>query len=175
MAVWHTSNSGEDSVGGFGGSTVDPVAKSSFTVQTPWTAEKVFAYMADLTNLPLWDPGVHKVTQIGGSEPGLDAAFEVTVDGFSGPMTLTYVVTSFVRPERFRVKAEHDLLASNDETAIVSNDDGCTVTYSAELILAQSVGITDDAFSKTFEILASRAAHGLAEAIEGSVSQRRPS
>ena len=123
--------------------------------------------MADIQNYKVWDPGVHDVELVVGDGPGLNSAFAVTVDGFSGPMTLTYVVTSFDSPNRFSVKAEHDLLTSLDETTVVASGDGSLVTYAAELTISDSLGISDEDFAKTFKIVGNKAAVGLAEALEG--------
>ena len=124
--------------------------------------------MAELRNLTAWDPGVHTVEQVVGEQPGLNAEFNVTVDGFSGPMTLTYVMTGFKSPQHFSVKAQSDLLTSHDQTTVVATDEGCTVTYSAELTLNDSVGIADEEFATTFNIVGDRAARGLAKALEGT-------
>ena len=83
-------------------------------------------------------------------------------------MTLTYVVTSFESPTSLRVKAENDLLTSHDQTTVVAEDGGSIVTYSAELTLSASLGISDEDFAKTFEIIGNNAGVGLAAALEGS-------
>ena len=144
------------------------MAQYSILINTPWSVERAFEFMADLRNLETWDPGVHNVELVAGDEPGLDAAFDVTVDGFSGPMTLTYVVTGFESPQRFSVKAENKLLTSLDDTTVVAAQEGCTVTYSADLTLSKSLGISNEDFAKTFKIIGDNAARGLAEALEGT-------
>lgn len=143
------------------------MAQHSISVKTPWSVERAFEFMADIRNYKAWDPGVHDVDLVAGDGPGLNAAFAVTVDGFSGPMTLTYVVTSFDSPKRFTVKAENDMLTSLDETTVVAAGEGSLVTYAAELTLSDSVGISDEDFAKTFKMIANKAADGLAEALEG--------
>lgn len=144
------------------------MALCSFSIKTPWPAEKVFEFMANLRNLTAWDPGVHNVEQVVGEQPGLNAEFNVTVDGFSGPMTLIYVMTGFETPHSFSVRAKSELLNSYDQTTVVATGEGCTVTYSAELTLNDSLGIADEVFAKTFNIVGERAACGLAEALQGT-------
>ncbi len=144
------------------------MAEHLISIKTPWSPERAFEFMADLRNIKNWDPGVHNVELVAGDGPGIDSAFDVTVDGFSGPMTLTYVVTSFESPTSLRVKAENDLLTSHDQTTVVAEDGGSIVTYSAELTLSASLGISDEDFAKTFEIIGNNAGVGLAAALEGS-------
>jgi hypothetical protein len=145
------------------------MAQHSISIKTPWSPERAFEFMADLRNIKDWDPGVHSVELVAGDGPGMDSAFDVTVDGFSGPMTLTYVVTSFDSPKSLSVKAENDLLTSHDHTTVVLADSGSIVTYSATFTLSDSLGISDDDFAKTFEIVGNKAGVGLAGALDGSL------
>ena len=49
------------------------------TVRSPMSAHEAFAFMADLRNFAVWDPGVVKVTQVQGDGPGPDTVFDVVV------------------------------------------------------------------------------------------------
>ena len=66
------------------------MARYSTTVRTPRSPDEAFAYMADLRNFALWDPGVTRVTQVHGGDGvhgeggGPKSVFDVVVKSVGG-------------------------------------------------------------------------------------------
>lgn len=125
-------------------------------------------YVADLRNLPEWDPGVVTATQAEGAGIDLGAVYEVTL----------------ARPPRYRLRyevTEHDpgrsttliarsrIFTSIDRVEAVPADDGSgsVVTYDAELRLNGILRVADPALRIAFERIGDRAAAGLRAALEG--------
>lgn len=148
------------------------MAKYTVHVLTPMPPDEAFAYMADLRNFANWDPGVKNVEQIVGDGAGPDAEYDVTVDGFSGDMTLRYVTKTWDPPRSMFVRAESTSMTSEDTITVREADDadlagGSMVTYDAELTLDASMGIADTELQQTFNIVGGKAAAGMVAALDG--------
>ena len=136
-------------------------------VRTPKSAEGSFAYMADLSNFAEWDPGVTEVEQVTGDGAGPDAAFDVTVKGLRGTMTLRYETTSYDPPSTVVAKASSRLLTSLDRITVRAEEAGSIVTYDAELTLNGVLGLADPLLGRVFDKIGDRAAAGLIRALDG--------
>jgi carbon monoxide dehydrogenase subunit G len=143
-------------------------------VRTPLLADDAFAYMADLRNFAVWDPGVTEVEQIRGEGGGSDAEFDVTVKGFTGPMTLRYRTVEYVPARRVVVRADGDRLTSLDVISVHALEHGAVVTYDAQLTLGGALRLTDPLLRLAFRRIGDRAAHGLVRALDGSLTDAPP-
>ena len=148
------------------------MARYQVTVRSPLTPADAFAYMADLANFAEWDPGVTKVTQVVGDGAGPDAAFDVSVKGFVGDLTLRYETIEYEAPEHLLVVTESPLLISRDTVTVEAEGDGSLVTYDAVLELKGLFRLSDPLLGIAFKRIGDRAAKGLIKALEGArVSQ----
>ena len=55
------------------------MARYSTTVHSERPASVAFTFVADLSNLPQWDQGVQRVSQIRGDGLGAESAYEVVL------------------------------------------------------------------------------------------------
>jgi len=133
------------------------------SVATTRPAEEAFAMMADMTRFAEWDPGVQSAEQVSGTEPGLDAAYRLVVDGVGpAPATpLTYVMKEFEVGRRYRAEAQAKFFASDDIVSVTPTDDGCVVTYGADLVLSGPFKIFDPLLKPIFNKIGDAAAAGL--------------
>jgi carbon monoxide dehydrogenase subunit G len=147
------------------------MARYSTTVRTPRPPDEAFAYMADLRNFALWDPGVTRVTQVHGEGGGPTSVFDVVVRSVVGGTTLQYVTTRYDEPRSVQVEARSSLLTSIDRIDVVADSEGSgtgsLVTYDAELRLNGPLGVFDLGLKPVFKRIGDRAAAGLARALEG--------
>ena len=139
------------------------MARYTTTIRTPWSAERAFDYMADLRNFEKWDPGVRSSRLVAGTEPGLGAAYDVTVTGTE----LRYKVTEFVRPTRTVAEAESARLRSYDVIDIAPNGSGADVTYDATLELKGLFRVVEPVMRIIFRRIGDKAGAGMARALEG--------
>lgn len=137
-------------------------------VRSPWSADRAFAYMADLTNFPEWDPGTKSARQVAGEGAGPDAAFELTVAAAPSDIDLTYRTVEWDPPRGVYLVAEGRWLTSKDRISVAPEEAGCVVTYDAELTLRGVLGIADLALRPVFQRIGDKAAAGLREALEGT-------
>jgi hypothetical protein len=136
-------------------------------IRTPLAPGVAFAFMADLTNLERWDPGVVRAEQATGVRPGPDAAYDITVKGKRKP--LRYVVDEYEAPARVVVQARSRMLTSLDAITIDADGDGAVVTYDARLTLNGPLAAADPIVRGAFARIAARAADGLIQVLNGTL------
>lgn len=139
-------------------------------VRTARTPRDVFAYLADLRNFAEWDPGVKAVTQVEGSGGGMDAVFDVTVDGPGPDLTLRYRTEEHDAPRNLLVVARSLIFTSIDRVTVDPDGTGSVVTYDADLRLNGILGIGDLGLRLMFGRIGDRAAAGLRRALGGQVA-----
>ena len=109
------------------------MARYVVRVRSPLAPGIAFAYMADLTNFPRWDPGVAACRAGGRGPAGTDATYDVSVSGMRTPMR--YVTNEFEPPTRVVVQARARFLTSLDAIAVAPEGAGSLVAYNARLTL----------------------------------------
>lgn len=107
----------------------------SFTVTTPKPAEEVFDYLADMRNLPEWDPEVAAAWQTGGGEAvRVDAAFRLEVArGYPPRPGIDYQVVELERPSRIVARGVSRVIDGVDTYTIAPEGGGSKVTYASEI------------------------------------------
>lgn len=146
--------------------------KYQTTVRSSWTAERAFEYLLDLEHFTDWDPGVKRSARVAGSEPGLGAAFDVTVSAPGKDLTLRYETVAVNPPRRFEVRAETSMLRSVDVISIEpdARGAGCLVSYVADLALKGPLRIGDPLLTLAFRRIGNRAATGLRAVLDGDAA-----
>lgn len=136
-------------------------------VRTPMSAEKAFAYMADLRRFAEWDPGVRRAVQVEGDGGGPEAVFDVTVATLGPDLTLRYETTEYDAPRSVRVVAKSAWFTSDDRIRVETKRGKTIVTYDAELRLNGLLGLFDPGLRLAFGWIGDRAAAGLRKALGG--------
>lgn len=124
--------------------------------------------MSDLENFAEWDPGVTSAKQVAGDSPGRGAAYDVSVKGVVGDMTLQYRINEFDSPERLVARAESRLLTSVDTVIVRPDGSGSVVTYDADLTFNGPLGLADPLLGLAFDRIGDRAAEGLVRVLDGT-------
>jgi carbon monoxide dehydrogenase subunit G len=143
------------------------MARYSTTVRTPRSPAEAFAYMADLRNFAVWDPGVTRVNQVHGEGGGPTSVFDVVVKSVGGGTTLQYITGLYDEPRSVQVEARSSMLTSIDRIDVVPDGDGSLVTYDAELRLNRVLAVFDPVLQLAFKRIGDRAAAGLERALDG--------
>ncbi len=137
-------------------------------VRTAMPPAQAFAYMADLSNLAEWDPGVDRAEQVAGDGAGPGAAYDVSIKVPLRAMTLRYeTVASDGSSTTMTAVAENAFITSRDTITVEVDSSGSIVTYDAELKLKGLLGLADPLFGLMFNQIGDRAAAGLVEALSG--------
>ena len=104
-------------------------------VKSPRPPVEVFAFMADLRNFEVWDPGVVQVEQTEGDGGGSDSVFDVTVKGVPRPITLRYGTDRYEPSREIVASAESSIrwasgLENSSRAATFSGNRSATVAKS---------------------------------------------
>ena len=137
------------------------------TVRTELSPKDAFAFVADLRNLAVWDPGVRTVEQTEGDGVGADATYDVTLS--TAPMTLTYETRALEPNRSVTLEATTPFLRSLDIISVAKDGAGSIVTYDATLSLRGPLGLADPLMVPVFNRIGDKAAAGLRESLEGVV------
>jgi hypothetical protein len=133
-------------------------------VRTPWSVDKAFAYMSDLSNFEEWDPGTKSARLVSGIPGTVGATYDVSV----GLTTLRYV-TEEVGDQHVRAVAESGLLRSIDTVTVEPDRDGSTVVYDAHLEPKGVLGLAEPLIGVMFRRIADKGARGLAAKLDGEL------
>ena len=140
------------------------------TVESPLSVSNAWAKLSDVTRFAEWDPGVVAARQPEGDGPGPNASYILTVKGFRGTIDMRYDVVHFSEPERIILLADTGTIRSEDEIVIVPADEGCLVTYNAELTLIGKFSLFSPLMGIPFKRIGDRAAAGLRNFLETRVT-----
>jgi len=109
------------------------MARYRTTIESFWSPERAFDYMANFANAAEWDPGVVSGAQSTEGPVRLGARFDLEAAFGKSTIPLDYVIAAYEPHSRVVLVAETDKIKSTDEITIVANGTGCLVTYDAEL------------------------------------------
>jgi len=139
-------------------------------LQTPWSAQKTFDYLADLENFAKWDPGVRSSRQVTGTGPGPGATYEVTTASKRRSFTLTYTTVVYESPTKLVARAENGFVISEDHITVTASEPGSAVHYDANLRLKGLLAVFDVFLGKYFATIGGRAAKGLRAALDADAA-----
>lgn len=133
-------------------------------IETSWSAEEAFDYMADLRHFADWDPGVSSSVKAEDGPIGEGAAFDVKANGID----LRYVLVDFDRPRRVVAEANTDRLRSYDIIEVKPTEGGSIVTYDATLDLKGIFALASPIMALMFNRIGSKADAGLQRVLPDS-------
>jgi hypothetical protein len=128
--------------------------------------EAAFDFVANLSNLKEWDPGVSSSKFHDGTEPGVGTSYDVKASGAD----LLYETLEYERPSRTVVEAKGSLLRVYDVIEVSPGPDGgSSVTYDATVTLNGPLGLLDPFLGLFFNRIGDKAAGGLKKALDGVI------
>lgn len=105
------------------------------TIQSQWTRERTFDYLADFRGVAEWDPSITSSELQSGRAGEKGATYDVTLRAGGREMTIPYTAVEVVRPTRIRMRGETDSIVSLDTITVSESNGQVQVTYRAELEL----------------------------------------
>jgi hypothetical protein len=138
------------------------MARYRETIRSSRSAEEVFDYMAEFSNVTEWDPSASEAHAIDSNPPGPGACFAV-VAGFMGrSVPLEYETVVYERPARVVLRAENSSTVSEDTVTVRPVDSGGSeMTYDASLTFRGPAKLLGPLFALAFRRLGDNAAEGL--------------
>ncbi|MHB1595043.1 MAG: SRPBCC family protein [Streptosporangiaceae bacterium] len=141
------------------------------TVDSAWTADETFDYLADFSNAEHWDPGVLAGERLdaGAGRVTTGSSFRLVVPFAGRRMTLVYRVVFIAHENREVVfEAENAVLHARDRIVIqpaARGGTGCTVTYRADVRTRGVFSLLNPVLGRGFRTVGDRAVKGLVGAL----------
>ena len=142
------------------------------TIDVPGDPKDVFDYVADFSNTPEWDPNVAEAERLDAGKIGLTSRFRVVVSLFGASSELTYRMTAYERPYRFRLEGGNAYLSAQDDVAITPVAGGARITFDSELRLPLLFRLWDPLLQAGFRWLSGPAVALLRETLRTRARSR---
>ena len=109
------------------------MARHVITLTTSVSINEAFALLSDMRNASEWDPNVQDVQLLTKEPIRKGSKFRVTVTVAGRPQAMEYTVSQFVPPHKVVLAATTPIVSSVDTISLQEEENGCTVTYDADL------------------------------------------
>jgi carbon monoxide dehydrogenase subunit G len=107
--------------------------RAELTVEIERSPEDVFAYIADVSNLPRWQSGVHGAEIVGGGEPRAGAQIAESRHMLGRELHTTLEITGFEPPRLFALRALHGPVEFSVRHELQPNGAGTHLTVIGEV------------------------------------------
>ncbi|MGI9666550.1 MAG: SRPBCC family protein [Acidimicrobiia bacterium] len=132
------------------------------TITTEADIDLVFAYLADFSNGPAWDPGQESSVARDDSGPSLGQIYDVMVLWGDRKLPMIYEVTAFHAPNLITLVGDGSTTKAVDTLEFVETPDGGTaVTYTADIKLKGIFRVAEPFLGSKFTELADHAEAGI--------------
>lgn len=138
-----------------------------FDITVPTPIDEAFAFVADFSNLPEWDPGAVSSAQTEGDGPELGAVYDLQFSFAGSEMPLTYRITDIDPPHRVVIEGDGARVSARDEIRFEDADGGTRIRYVADLTLKGALRIAQPLFRPLFTRLESASREGMRSALGG--------
>lgn len=125
--------------------------------------DEAFAFIADLSHLPEWDPGIVRAERLDSGSLGTGSEFEVAAGFFGREVGLRYEIVTFDAPSRVVYEGRGSMVKAVDDIELRAVDGGTEVDYTADLTLTGPLRLAQPLFSPIARRLGARAMEGLQE------------
>ncbi|MFO7547752.1 MAG: SRPBCC family protein [Acidimicrobiia bacterium] len=130
-------------------------------ITVPRPIGEVFAFVADFSNLPEWDPGISRSSMVGPGPVGTGSEFEV-VSSFAGrEVVMRYEVVTFDVPHRVVLEGSGSTIRAVDDIEFVEVAGGTEIDYTADLTLRGPLRFVQPLFRPAFTRVGRKAIAGL--------------
>ena len=141
------------------------------TITTPLPIGTVFAYLADFSNAPEWDPGTTSSEPRTGLGPRVGQMYDLVVTWGSRTLDMTYEITALEVDRHIVLEGTGSTTKAVDTMTFSPNVDGGTiVTYEADIRLRGLLKLAEPFLGKKFVELGDEAERGLITALAGLAS-----
>lgn len=97
------------------------------------SAQQAFDYIVDFSHIDQWDHTIISSEKIGDSPVTLGTCFELMFSMGKRRSPISYEITEFSSPSRAILTGSSNRFTAVDTVTINDNNDGCSVTWHAEI------------------------------------------
>ena len=135
------------------------------SITTRASAKTAFEYLADFSNVELWDPSVSRARRLSEKALAVGDRFQVTLSLPTGNANLEYELTIHEPYRRLVFEARTRWIYSRDTIRFEARGDGCRVDYDADLRLSGAAYLLDLPVHLGFQASGARSVEGLERAL----------
>jgi len=144
---------------------MENMARYETTVGSSIAPEEAFAFMADFSNSPRWDPNTSRATRVDAGPLVVGSSFDL-VTAFGGrEIELRYTIVEHDPPRRVVLRAEQPRYTSLDTITVEPAASGSTVHYDARLAFHGAARLLDPVMHLLFQRIGKRADAGMRVAL----------
>lgn len=137
------------------------MARYRTTIHSNKPTDVAFAYLADFSQSVEWDPGVVRAKRVDDGQIELSSRFDLVTKFAGRELPLTYEITGFEMNKFVEFTATTSTFSSVDRVTFSPTDEGCDVTYDADLRPRGLMRLADPFLSMAFRRIGERARLGL--------------
>jgi carbon monoxide dehydrogenase subunit G len=143
-----------------------------FTTKAP--PDVAFAYLADFSNLPDWDPSITSVQKVTPGPVGVGSRYRVSMAFLGLPVTLDYHVETHEPDKHAVLVGRATGTLATDTVNVTAHKSGSRVRWQAEIALAFPVSLFDPLLSWMFGSSVRAAVENLKRELDALVSPQAP-
>lgn len=138
--------------------------KVSRTITTEAPIEEVFAYLADFSNGPEWDPTQESSVARGDGGPRLGQIYDIVVEWGDRKLPMVYEVTAYKPNHMITLVGDGSTTHAIDTLEFTEVSDGGTaVTYNADIRLKGFLRVAEPFLGSKFNELFDNAEAGISQ------------
>ncbi len=143
------------------------MARYETTIETAGLqVNRAFAHLSDFTSAQDWDPGVIRADRNDRGAIRVGSTFDLVASFLGREIPLTYEIVELSPNDHVVLRAENESVVSLDELRFTATDDGCAVTYRAQLDGKGWFRIMGPVLQQLFNRIGRTAEEGLAGYLE---------
>lgn len=135
------------------------------SLKSPLSLEECFSFIADFSNLPVWDPGILSSTRDDEGELRLGSTFRVVARFLGRRVPMSYQVVELAPPKRIVLEGTASTLRAIDEIRFERDGQGSIVHYRADFHMIPALRWAEPLLKPAFDRLAKHAMDGMAVAL----------
>ena len=140
-------------------------------IDTPWSVEDAFDFVADFKRIAEWDPSVRACRATSVPESIVGSTYDVDISFAGRVMTMRYKVVELQRPSRLILHGVTSTSRAIDDVTFIATDEGTRIEWRLQITGRGPMKFFDSVVSpvlkRPLQRLGRQAMDGLARAIQG--------
>lgn len=128
---------------------------------TPLSAEKAFNYIVDFAKIDQWDHTISDAKKVSDGNIGLGTQFDLTFSMGGRKTPISYQITKYEPSQSAVLTGVSDRFTAIDTVNIKQNDDGCAVSWQAEINFSGLTALLMPLVAKKVKAVGAKTIRGL--------------
>lgn len=139
---------------------------------TPLCAEEAFNYIVDFSKIDQWDHTISDAKQVSDGDIGLGTQFDLAFSMGGRKTPISYQITKYEPYQSAVLSGVSDRFSAIDTINIEQNNDGCKVTWRAEITFSGLTALLMPLMAKKVKAVGAKTIRDLNKKLDQMVSQK---